>query len=66
MVMSKIIDNSDIETALEDCQSALRASNCPFGSWEKDFIASVAEQYESRGSLSEKQMAVLQRIWDKV
>lgn len=33
--------------------------------WENNFIESIAEQWESRRSLSDKQKEVLGRIWDK-
>lgn len=31
--------------------------------WEEDFIASIKNQFEKRGSLSEKQMEILERIY---
>ena len=31
--------------------------------WEQNFLDSVTEQYDSRGSLSEKQMEILERLW---
>ena len=31
--------------------------------WEEDFLESVAEQLELRGSLSEKQIEILDRIY---
>jgi len=31
--------------------------------WEEDFIASIAEQFESRHSLSDRQYEILERIY---
>lgn len=31
--------------------------------WEQDFVDSVAEQFKARGSLSSKQIEVLERIY---
>jgi len=33
--------------------------------WEEEFYWSVKEQFEERGRLSEKQIAVLERIYEK-
>lgn len=60
------MDPELVQEAIEDCQNAMPASNCPFTKWECDFIDSVAEQFEARGRLSEKQRETLQSIWDKV
>lgn len=34
--------------------------------WERSFYESIAEQFEQRGSLSDKQLATLTKIYDKV
>ena len=33
--------------------------------WEYDFMGSITEQFEERGSLSEKQEEILERIYKK-
>ena len=33
--------------------------------WERSFFDSIAEQFESRGSLSDKQLPTLTKIYDK-
>lgn len=33
--------------------------------WEADFIDSIAEQFERRGKLSEKQIEILERIYSE-
>ena len=33
--------------------------------WEADFIESIAEQYEERGTLSDKQTEILERIYSE-
>jgi hypothetical protein len=60
------MDDAKVEEALDDCNSALTASNCPFTAWEKEFVESVGEQWEERQFLSEKQRDTLRRVWDKV
>lgn len=60
------LDDSDLEEALEDCSSALSATNCPFTPWEKEFVESVYEQFQARSTLSDKQKDILAKIWDKV
>lgn len=56
----------DIENMLSDCESASTASNHPFSSMDLEFIESFRDQFDERRSLSPKQEAVLQRIWDKI
>lgn len=36
-----------------------------FSDWEKEFIGSVARQVEQGRKLTEKQKAVLEKIWQK-
>lgn len=31
--------------------------------WEEDFLASVSDQFDRRGSLSDKQFEILERIY---
>lgn len=58
--------NEEIEAALEDCETAMSASNCPFTQWEKEFIESIGEQFDERGGLTTKQEQILEKIWDKI
>ena len=34
--------------------------------WETDFVSSIAEQFEQRDNLSDKQCEILERIYNKV
>ena len=34
-------------------------------SWEQDFVSSVTDQFNKRGTLSEKQVATLTKIYDE-
>ena len=34
--------------------------------WEVDFIASISDQLDAGRDLSERQMEILERIWEKV
>ncbi len=60
------IELEEIDDVLSECQSALEASNCPFSDWERDFIESVTDQFDRKGSLSEKQRETLKKIWEKI
>ena len=48
----EIADLLDLEDGLSD--------------WELRFIQSVGNQAEERGSLSEKQAAIVHKVWDKL
>lgn len=49
-----------VKTLIEKAKSRLNLS-C-YTKWERDFLASVSEQLERKGSLSEKQAAKLKQI----
>ena len=49
-------------TMIEDCEK--RESRMT--EWEQSFIASVSEQLTTRGSLSPKQIELIDRIWERV
>ena len=34
--------------------------------WEQDFIESITEQFEERGTLSDRQVEKLNQIYDKI
>jgi len=36
-----------------------------YNSWEREFLGSIAEQFEYRGELSARQKAKLKQIWEK-
>lgn len=60
----------DISQMLDDCDSVLgipRSRGGPgFSEWEVEFIESVRDQYESRGSLSPKQTEKLTELWNRI
>jgi hypothetical protein len=58
--------DKQIGAAVDDCCSALGARNCPFTPWEREFVESVATQWEDRRRLTERQQESLERIWEKV
>lgn len=60
------MESDDIERALEDCESAMSASNCPFTAWEREFVESLVEQWDEKQHLTGRQRDVLAEIWDKV
>ena len=51
--------NDDIDHMLTKIQEEGRGLN----KWEEGFIESIKEQFESNGSLSEKQTEILERIY---
>lgn len=61
-----MIEREEIQQMLEDCNEARTCSNSPFSPWEKEFIESVTDQFDQRGSLSPKQLDILGGLWDKV
>lgn len=44
-----------IQTVLEEGKGLTK--------WESDFVSSLEEQFQKRGTLSEKQVAILERIY---
>lgn len=57
---------SDIQTMIDDCKEIKSCSNSIMTKWESDFVDSVAEQFEKRGKVSEKQEETLKNIWEKL
>lgn len=52
----------DIPEMLQDCEN--RESK--LSAWEQSFLQSLSEQYTKKGSLSEKQYDILEKIWNRV
>jgi len=50
---------------IDDCFATKRREE-KLTEWEHEFLQSLEEQVASRRSLSEKQIAVLERVWEKV
>ena len=62
--------DNEVESILEDCENVMNVSRSAggpgFTTWEKDFLESIREQYDMRGTLSDRQQEILQEIWDKI
>jgi hypothetical protein len=60
---------ADIKEMIEGCESAaetpVQNGGTNFSQWEREFLESVSEQYESRGSLTERQVEILAKLYDK-
>lgn len=56
------MEEEDIGQMIEDCKKR----EAKLSSWEHDFIVSIETQFETRGSLSKRQLEILEEIWDKV
>lgn len=66
----------DVEEMLEACETQVEFDNATAGSastprkptfnkWEHDFLESIRDQFENRGTLSERQEEILQKLYDK-
>lgn len=58
------------EEMLDDVESAKEVSpkrgGLAISNWESEFIDSIREQFDDRGTLTEKQKNVLRKIWDRI
>lgn len=54
----------NIQDMISDCFDYL--DDDYFSGWEKDFIESIENQYTRRGSITDKQELILERIWKKI
>lgn len=53
-----------LRTALiQHMLTTLETPSKPLTSWEEGFIASISEQFDSKGTLSDKQTDILERIY---
>lgn len=52
----------EIETLIEDCLNRYDKLN----DWEKEFMQSIRDKYERRGTLTALQEEKLNDIWDRV
>jgi len=55
-----------IKEIVEDCESALRASNHGLDSFTKEKMESLLEWWHDHGRFSEKQEAFLRKLWEKI
>ena len=53
---------AEYQEMVNDCQNREALLN----DWETNFIDSIEEQLAERGFLSDKQISILERIWEKV
>ena len=49
-----------IQQMLSYCEDTLNLTN-----WEEDFIESIRDQFDERGSLSERQAEILEKIYSE-
>jgi hypothetical protein len=55
------------EQMLEDCESAMTVrGGTNYDMWELDFLASIREQFDDRGRLTDVQREKLEELWDKI
>lgn len=52
----------DTDQLIADCE----AREEKLTEWEQGFIQSIREQFDRRGSLSERQREILDKIWERV
>lgn len=53
---------NETDQLIADCE----ARSEKLSEWEANFIQSIREQFDRRGTLSERQEEILNEIWDKV
>lgn len=58
------MDEEDIQMALDECTEALDAG-VEYSDWEMDFLQDIADQYLENGTLTDKQLDILQKLWNK-
>lgn len=60
-MMKQLEIAAEIDHMLTELQQPRRAPTA----WELDFLASVTDQFNRRGFLTEKQLAILRRIYQE-
>jgi len=64
------VPNAEIDEMLEDVETAAHVGQKRGGidltKWEKEFIESVHDQYNRRGTLTTAQIDKLRQIWDRI
>jgi len=50
---------------IEHMLTSLETPHKELTKWEEDFLGSIGEQFKSRGTLSEKQTEILERIYSE-
>lgn len=55
----------DVEEAMSMIEDCIKRDN-KMSAWECDFIESIKDQLVMNGKLSDKQMSILNNIWEKV
>jgi len=60
---------ADIGAMLRDCEEAaktpLHRGGTDYNEWEREFLASVREQYDAAPVLSDAQLAKLVELWER-
>ena len=60
------IGSSDEDRRIDDMIRYLTGDGAPsLSDWEEEFIDSVKEQWEHRGSLTDRQIEKLEQVYDK-
>ncbi len=56
----------DITTMLDDCDAERTARNGTLTAWEREFIESLRMQWDEGPGLTDRQIAILQEIWERL
>lgn len=56
----------EIDDMLTDLEEASHARKFKMSAWEEDFMDSISAQWEEKRWLSDKQQAIVLRIWEKI
>lgn len=58
------MSKTSVDTKIADLRDSLNISNIGWNAWERDFIRSMVGKQTSY--LSEKELTVIDRLWDKL
>ena len=64
MDTSKMLASCEEQAGFDDATRGPSTPRKPtFNKWERDFLESIQEQYDARGSLTDKQMGTLEDLY---
>jgi len=54
---------TDTQKLIDSMLQALESPSKALTKWEENFLESISEQYQTRGTLSDRQLEILDRIY---
>lgn len=66
MDAGEMLDACEEQAEFDDATRGPSTPRKPtFNKWERDFLESIRERYEERGSLSDRQMEILEGLYER-